>query len=197
MLVEGFNMKKAIVVLFVSGILLCFQMGYGLEESKIEGRHRIISEEQIEKKENLKNLLLAKAAKAQEQGDALKENLKEAQKFWLIADAYREKAKLIDNIKYEMISEEEKTPSWERQVDEIDNEIDKKKNQRNLFLAKAARAQDQGDRLQFNRDNLGEARRFWQVADSYKEKAKLLELEIDLLERKRVQILKENNIFDH
>lgn len=90
--------------------------------------------------------------------------------------------------------EEQNLPEWQRQVNQIDADIKRKNNQKNLYLAKAARAQDQGDRLQFRPDNLGDARRYWQVADTYREKAKLMDLEILLLQKKRAQILQENNI---
>lgn len=88
-------------------------------------------------------------------------------------------------------------PKWQQDVNQIDQEIKVKTNQRNLFLSKAARAQDQGDRLQFQPDNLGDARRYWQLAETYREKANLMDLEINLLQQKRAQILKDNRITNY
>lgn len=65
-----------------------------------------------------------------------------------------------ESTRQEMLPQEPQLPEWRSQVDQIDSEMRRKSNQRNLFLAKAARAQDQGDRLQFRPDNLGDARRY-------------------------------------
>jgi hypothetical protein len=83
---------------------------------------------------------------------------------------------------------------WKIEVESIDKQIKEKTDQKNLALSKAAQAQNQGDRLQFNQNNLLDARRYWQVADAYRQQAALLDLEIELLKNKRAQILKEHNV---
>ncbi|MDN3507439.1 MAG: hypothetical protein P0S94_00795 [Simkaniaceae bacterium] len=78
---------------------------------------------------------------------------------------------------------------WQGQVDELDEEIDRLTNQRNLYLAKATRFQNQGDRLQFDRNNLLDARLAWQQAEINREIAGRIQQEIDILETKRAKIL--------
>lgn len=78
---------------------------------------------------------------------------------------------------------------WKDQVDGIDKEIDKLSNQRNLYLAKATRLQNQGDRLQFESNNLLDARRAWQQAQINREIATRIQEEIDLLEKQRQGVL--------
>lgn len=81
---------------------------------------------------------------------------------------------------------------WKAEVGEIDQEIDKLKNQRNLYLAKATRLQNQGDRLQFENNNLIDARRAWQQAQIHREIATRIQEEIDGLEKRKKQILEAN-----
>ena len=78
---------------------------------------------------------------------------------------------------------------WRVEVGEIDKEIDKLTNQRNLYLAKATRLQNQGDRLQFESNNLIDARRAWQQAQIHREIATRIQEEIDGLEKRKQQIL--------
>lgn len=83
-------------------------------------------------------------------------------------------------------------PGWKNEVAEIDKEIDKLQNQRNLYLAKATRLQNQGDRLQFENNNLIDARRAWQQAQIHREIATRIQEEIDQLEQKKIKILESN-----
>ena len=67
----------------------------------------------------------------------------------------------------------------------LDEVIEHLTELRDKELAKAARAKDQGDRLQFKSDNLSDARRFWNKAEANKEIAARYQEEIDkLVERK-------------
>jgi len=75
---------------------------------------------------------------------------------------------------------------------EIDQEIDKLTNQRNLYLAKATRLQNQGDRLQFENNNLIDARRAWQQAQIHREIATRIQEEIDILEKRKQKLLQES-----
>lgn len=82
---------------------------------------------------------------------------------------------------------------WQKQVLDLDREIDEKENRANLYRAKAASAQNRADRLQFNSPDVTEARRFWQLADYYNANAALLEKEVVALKELRTKILHENN----
>jgi FtsZ-binding cell division protein ZapB len=86
------------------------------------------------------------------------------------------------------------TEDWKAEISEIDQEIDKLKNQRNLYLAKATRLQNQGDRLQFENNNLIDARRAWQQAQIHREIATRIQEEIDTLEKRKNQILEAHGI---
>jgi hypothetical protein len=84
---------------------------------------------------------------------------------------------------------------WQMEVSEIDKEINKLSNQRNLYLAKATRLQNQGDRLQFeNDDNLIDARRAWQQAQIHREIATRIQEQIDVLEARKKQILEAHGV---
>lgn len=86
------------------------------------------------------------------------------------------------------------TEDWKAEISEIDQEIDKLKNQRNLYLAKATHLQNQGDRLQFENNNLIDARRAWQQAQIHREIATRIQEEIDTLEKRKNQILEAHGI---
>lgn len=85
---------------------------------------------------------------------------------------------------------------WHSQLCTIDAAIDKLTNLRDLELAKASRAQDQGDRLQFRNNELMDARRYWQQAENSKEIAARYQEEIDKLEVQRAELLREHGITD-
>ena len=87
----------------------------------------------------------------------------------------------------------EESVSWQEQIGRIDQDIEKKNNLRNLYEAKAARAKNQGDRLQFNSENVTEARRYWQIADYYNAQADLLGKEIEALHEHRSDVLNKYN----
>ncbi len=82
----------------------------------------------------------------------------------------------------------------ESQADTMDQEIDKLINQRNLYLAKATRLQNQGDRLQFESNNLIDARRAWQQAQINREIATRIQEEIDTLENQRESFFKKHGM---
>lgn len=94
-----------------------------------------------------------------------------------------------------MVAAEPADESWKKEVSDIDKEIDKLVNQRNLYLAKATRLQNQGDRLQFeNDDNLIDARRAWQQAQIHREIATRIQEEIDILEQRKQAILEAHGV---
>ena len=83
---------------------------------------------------------------------------------------------------------------WQEELQTIDKAINKLTGLRDKELAKAARAQDQGDRLQFQSHNLLDARRAWQEADTSREIAARYQQEIDKLELRKQTILKKQGI---
>lgn len=78
---------------------------------------------------------------------------------------------------------------WRAELRSIDQEIDKLTNQRNLYLAKATRFQNQGDRLQFEHNDLIDARRAWQQAQIHREIATRIQEEIDALQIRRAKLI--------
>lgn len=85
---------------------------------------------------------------------------------------------------------------WKTELSEIEQEMDKLKNQRNLYLAKATRLQNQGDRLQFEHNNLIDARRAWQQAQIHREIATRIQEEIDGLEKRKKGIMEAHGMTD-
>jgi len=89
-----------------------------------------------------------------------------------------------------------KQPSenWQVEVTHIDQAVDKLTDLRNKELARATWAQNQGDRLQFNPGELIDARRYWNEAETSREIAARYQVEIDNLELRKSDILKEHNV---
>ena len=84
---------------------------------------------------------------------------------------------------------EQPQKNWQQEVATIDQAVDKLTDLRNKELAKAAWAQNQGDRLQFQSHNLIDARRYWNSADTSREIAERYQLEIDKLEARKKALL--------
>jgi hypothetical protein len=76
------------------------------------------------------------------------------------------------------------------QIDQLDQEIKELKEMKRGFEARAIRAENQADRLQFEDHYYLETRRFYQIADMNREKAARIQEEIDRLETQRAAILK-------
>jgi hypothetical protein len=70
----------------------------------------------------------------------------------------------------------------------LNEEIASLEDLKNKYLAKAARFQNQGDRLQFNSESLYEARVYWNMADTAKNNADQIEEELVLLRQQRDRI---------
>lgn len=106
------------------------------------------------------------------------------------------KEKRVEDSAARMISAvQPEDETWKTEVSELDKEIDKLVNQRNLYLARATRLQNQGDRLQFeNDDNLIDARRAWQQAQIHREIATRIQEQIDALEQRKQQILEAHGV---
>ena len=80
---------------------------------------------------------------------------------------------------------------WKEEIKQIDKAVEKLTDLRDLELAKAARYQDQGDRLQFRTHDLIDARRYWNQADTSREIAARYQQEIDKLQSRRNLLYKQ------
>lgn len=82
--------------------------------------------------------------------------------------------------------------NYQIELDEIQSQIHRKMNEKNMHLGKAARARDEGDRLQFRDGHLIDARRSWQNADFHEQQARNLDNEIRALEERKARLLQLN-----
>ena len=89
---------------------------------------------------------------------------------------------------------EQPSGQWQQEVETIDQAVIKLTDLRNKELSKAAWAQNQGDRLQFQSHNLLDARRYWNEADTSREIAARYQEEIDKLELRKQEIYEEQGI---
>ncbi|WP_420422416.1 hypothetical protein [Simkania sp.] len=83
---------------------------------------------------------------------------------------------------------------WKQEVENIDNTIKKLSDLRDKELAKAARRQNDGDRLQFQSNNLLDAKRAWADADASREIAARYQQEIDQLEVRKAELLQKHGV---
>lgn len=82
--------------------------------------------------------------------------------------------------------------NYQIELDQIQSQIHRKINEKNMHLGKAARARDEGDRLQFRDGHLIDARRSWQNADFHEQQARNLDNEIRALEERKARLLQLN-----
>ncbi len=92
--------------------------------------------------------------------------------------------------KQEIPIESEQTGA--EQLADIDDQIEKLEAMKRGFEAKALRHEDQADRQQFNKEQWLEVRRHWQLAEENRQKAARVQVDIDRLKKKRLEILREN-----
>ena len=85
---------------------------------------------------------------------------------------------------------EQPSENWEQEAATIDQTVENLIDLRNKELANAVWAQNQGDRLQFQSNNLMDARRYWNEADTSREIAARYQEEIDKLELRKQELLK-------
>ena len=76
----------------------------------------------------------------------------------------------------------------EMMMEYYNEEIEVLEDLRDKYEAKAARFQDQGDRLQFQNGSLYEARRYWDRAQIAKEIAKKINLDIEKLKKEKNEL---------
>ena len=70
-------------------------------------------------------------------------------------------------------------------VEGINKQIERLEDARDRYLAKAARARDRGDRLQFQDGYLLEARRAWKRAENNRQIAEKIDQKIQELQKRR------------
>lgn len=90
---------------------------------------------------------------------------------------------------------EQPAENWKIEVQSIDQAIERLTDLRNKELARASRSQNQGDRLQFNNQNLVDARRYWNEADASREIAARYQQEIDQLQSRKQEILRQQRTY--
>lgn len=84
-------------------------------------------------------------------------------------------------------------PSWQEQVQELNEKITLLKRWQEGYKMTAEQAEFKADRLQFEEDQLIDAKRLWKVAENANQKAEDLQVIIDKLVNQRNIILKRHN----
>jgi type III secretory pathway component EscR len=79
------------------------------------------------------------------------------------------------------------------EYDDLSQQIKILEDERDKYRAKAARALDQGDRLQFEEGMLTDARRYWVMAESYTEIADKIDGQILELKKRREALLQKKS----
>lgn len=85
-------------------------------------------------------------------------------------------------------------PSWQQNLDDINEKIVILKKWQEGYRMTAEQAQFKADRLQFEQDNLIDAKRLWKVAENANQKADDLQVIIAKLEAQRNDILRKHNL---
>ncbi len=78
------------------------------------------------------------------------------------------------------------------EIQDIDNQIQELEGIKRGYESKAIRHEDQAERLQFENDNFLEAKRHMELADENWEMAARIQLEINVLKKRRMLILRQN-----
>ncbi len=81
---------------------------------------------------------------------------------------------------------------WQEELAQINEELEIAEDQRDLNLAAARRAEDQGMRWQFMQDQKQEAKRAFERAEDKKQVAAMYQARIDELNARKMQILQEH-----
>jgi len=85
------------------------------------------------------------------------------------------------------------TGAYQDQIDQIDAQIKELKEMKRGYEARAIRAENQADRLQFEDHFVLETRRYYRIADENRAKADKIQEEIDRLEAAKSELLKKNS----
>lgn len=90
-------------------------------------------------------------------------------------------------------AKEQSQPSWHQDVNELDEKIAVLRRWQEGYKMTAEQAQFKADRLQFEDNQLLDAKRLWKVAENANQKAQDLQVIIGKLEEQRNEILKKHN----
>lgn len=85
------------------------------------------------------------------------------------------------------------TGAYQYQIEQIDAQIKELKDMKRGYEARAIRAENQADRLQFEEHFVLETRRYYRIADENRAKAAKIQEEIDRLETERSELVKKNS----
>jgi hypothetical protein len=81
---------------------------------------------------------------------------------------------------------------WKTELQEINVELEELQDEKNRYLAAARRYEDQGLRWQFQQNQKQEAKRAFEMADTKRQAADMLQGRIDALNARKTQILQEH-----
>lgn len=90
-----------------------------------------------------------------------------------------------------LIAQEEEL-DWRVELQQINAELKELNDERNRYLAAARRYEDQGMRWQFQQNEKQEAKRAFEMADTKRQAANMLQARIDALNARKTQILQEH-----
>lgn len=96
-----------------------------------------------------------------------------------------------------LLSKQEYTQNesdWKQELVNIDRKVKTLTLRRNLHQARADRLEDDAVRWQTYPDRLTDARSAWKRAEEEKSLVRELQTEIDMLQQRKVEILKEHNL---
>jgi len=75
------------------------------------------------------------------------------------------------------------------EIDRLDRDIEELKLMKRGFEARALRAEDQAERLQFEDKFVLETRKYFRIAEANRQKAQRIQEEIDKLEKRKAELL--------
>jgi hypothetical protein len=81
---------------------------------------------------------------------------------------------------------------WRQELQQINTELKQLTNEKNRYLAQSRRLEDQGLRWQFQQNQKQEAKRAFEMSDTKKQAAQMLQARIDVLNARKAQILQEH-----
>lgn len=87
---------------------------------------------------------------------------------------------------------EHSTKNWQEQVDDLNQKITILSRWQQGYRMTAQQAQFRADRIQFQQDNIIDAKRLWKVAENASQKAQDLQVIINKLVQERNAILKKH-----
>ncbi|MBS3904505.1 MAG: hypothetical protein KGZ39_04185 [Simkania sp.] len=83
---------------------------------------------------------------------------------------------------------------WRQEIHSIDEEMRTLEDRKTKVLGRANRLEDNAIRWQFMPDQYNETKRAYAQADAYREEARVIQRQIELLDRKKQRILEQHGI---